>query len=312
MPTEILDITLDFLPAESVVSFALTCRGLHAKYSVRNQILDSAARESLLLLLEKDAAALYYCYHCSSLHKWHPTSTTSRASTAYKLKFHTARLALHGRIRGPAHGPELEKLHMDHAVTLGSRNITIKESWAAKVIDGELFLRAVWNYHQGAGGAKTLGRWVEHDADRFICNHVKGSRLLEFPGAEGLDLSSVERLAGPVRSCPICYTDFQMEVRGDEWDESESESEDDEEAQRGSGGWSINVTKWVRLGACESPLDAHWQTLASQSAHGLECEPRNSSCEAGEIRHRWVDGKQKPSAYQGRFVEAGCLQVPHY
>jgi hypothetical protein len=202
---------------------------------------------------------------------------------------------------------------MDHAITHSSRNISISESWQAKIIGGELFLRAVWSYHQGKGGAtKSLGRWVEHDADRFICNHVRGSRLLEFPGAEGLNLASIERMAGPVRSCPVCYTDFQMEVRGDDWHEEEEYDDSETESEHESGGWTITVTKWVRMGSCNSPSDPHWQTLASKTTHGLECEPRKMMCEAGEIKHMWADEGAKSSAYQGLFVEASCLQVPHH
>ena len=68
-PLEIILMIATHLDACSLVSFALTCKSLHSLWEPRNLPLQLAEKEKLLLLLEKDIPFLYYCHHCTKLHR---------------------------------------------------------------------------------------------------------------------------------------------------------------------------------------------------------------------------------------------------
>jgi hypothetical protein len=71
LPPEIILIVATYLTNPSVISLALTCRTLHCLCFPRHSNLNTAEKEELLLLLEKDMATLYFCHYCAKLHRWH-------------------------------------------------------------------------------------------------------------------------------------------------------------------------------------------------------------------------------------------------
>ena len=71
LPPELISRILSYLPPESVVSFALTCRRFHPYMpSPPPTTLSGQARQALLVWLEPENPRLYFCHPCNALHTW--------------------------------------------------------------------------------------------------------------------------------------------------------------------------------------------------------------------------------------------------
>jgi hypothetical protein len=77
LPHEILLMIISYLNNLSTASLALTCRSLRGICTPRqqnlNMILNMRNKVELLLFLEKDEPALYFCHFCRKLHHWYRT-----------------------------------------------------------------------------------------------------------------------------------------------------------------------------------------------------------------------------------------------
>ena len=82
IPTELVDMILEYLRPESAIAFALTCRALFVKHFPKSAAaqLSAPARATLLQWLEQDIPRLYFCHGCACLHRWRATLQFSGAS----------------------------------------------------------------------------------------------------------------------------------------------------------------------------------------------------------------------------------------
>jgi hypothetical protein len=89
LPHEILSIIISYLNNLSTASLALTCRSLRGICTPRqqnlNMILNMRDKVELLLFLEKDEPALYFCHFCRKLHHWYRTWINALPPWAYPL-----------------------------------------------------------------------------------------------------------------------------------------------------------------------------------------------------------------------------------
>ena len=73
IPHEIILGIIDYLPGESIIMFALTCRRYYG--ALRNNLPRLQTRRELepfLQILEKDTPGRYFCHECTILHPHHP------------------------------------------------------------------------------------------------------------------------------------------------------------------------------------------------------------------------------------------------
>lgn len=164
LPQEINDMILSYLPVESVIALALTCRLIYQTIpSLR--FLDDEGRLNLLVLLEKDVPHLYACHQCLRLHTWrrmaiqpdirHPYSCGGRAyrtrtiinsrppSRQCAINYPLARLIVNRHLYGEQHGPPPEVLNrtaMENERCL-RRGVVLTQARSARVMDNELYLK---------------------------------------------------------------------------------------------------------------------------------------------------------------------------
>jgi hypothetical protein len=126
LPLEILLMIVEHLDECARVSLALTCKSFWKRRSLP---LTLAEKEKLLLLLEKDISFLYYCHHCTKLHRWHGRWSKSVAPwyeerllckgsldkhlyipLTCHIPYHHARLVMNRHFYGHTHGWPLQVL----------------------------------------------------------------------------------------------------------------------------------------------------------------------------------------------------------
>lgn len=97
--------------------------------------------------------------------------------------------------------------------------------------------------------------------------------IIPFPPFSGADRNTT--------SCPIFFTDFQVEIAyADDSDPTQSS-----EGSILSESCTAKITRWYQLEDFWSPMDSKWKNLVgSFRFYGRR---RVDICEAGEIRQRW-------------------------
>lgn len=295
VPPEIILIILEHLPPESVISFSLTCRTFYRAYMDPFLPMGLASQQTLLLWIERDIGGLYFCHQCHKLHTWKrerygygvpiyngacrlrsQSGEVGWCGHPFLVEYHTARLIMNRHLYGASHGPPLRHLQVRHARRDRYLDVKIEQSLEARIIDDELFLHIRFTVHQDRG------RWTDSNDILWdaICPHLTISEVERYKSlvpdliqrAVVPDRSG--RVAGPVRSCPQCFTDYQIDV---DWLSFAR-------AQRQK--WVIRVQKWAELGNCRSPQDDMWCGLTRGDKLG---EERSLTCPAGTVRQRWVE-----------------------
>jgi len=289
VPPELIYMILEHLPPESVVSFCLACRAFY-KFRPKNFGLPWSAKEAFLVFLERDVPSLYYCYVCGKLHSWNvrggsipPTydgacrkqllQYDQLPSGCYNFQYHTARIIMNRHLYGPGHGPSLhEYQNIPMRKRTNKSKITTYSSFNTRIIDGELFVHETRIISQPKGDESRLKAFIK--STLITCHHLPVQRAipeLRHNTGRGTFVGGT----GSLRSCAICFTDYQMDViPHDKWED-------------GQDVWIIKYQKWHQLGDCRSSWDAKWRALASDGRLG-DFRPRFMSCEAGAIRDKWV------------------------
>ena len=285
LPPEIIDMILEHLPPESSVAFALTCRHFYRQYMPVPLHLQPHTKESLLIFLERDLSGMYFYHRCCKLHSWnrypvlvkdpwdHRYSDTCNQPTGwvpavgYHFDYSTARLIMNRHFYGSPHGPRLEDVEESQIFkSVRFPNTTMRTSWCPRIIENELVLRGTIIAYTERDDTTKLRQFADNDMWDILCSHISHTDYPELrrDRASGTLFSSA---GGPVRSCPQCYTDYQVDIAFDRW-----------------RGWVILVTKWMQLGSCRSPEDPKWRSLVGYASPS---EHRILSCQAGRIRSRW-------------------------
>ncbi|KAK4444211.1 hypothetical protein QBC34DRAFT_309493 [Podospora aff. communis PSN243] len=282
---------------ESILAFALTCKdfyqsdllqrmGMAAGSPLRGQQL-----HAFLLLLEKDPSIgnqWYYCMECCVLHPFTPESDTRSPwsgivdqmtpkfclrSFRYKLTYNHARLVMNRHLYGAPCGLSLDSLNVP-PTRVPSESTTEspewEESWCAKVIDNELFLRATRTISSHDGNHRSLRRFL-NSPGYWWCNFtiLAMDRLFREPLFADRPPFPLFFECRDVRcSCRWCPTEWYTTI---EWKESPGGSQSrgpssSSEKQKGQFAWFITVVSYHRLGTCRSFRDWNWAVMTDAMA----------------------------------------------
>ncbi|KAK0620902.1 hypothetical protein B0T14DRAFT_497335 [Immersiella caudata] len=344
LPTEIIDQILTHLPPESALAFALTCRYFYAKHFnyYRATQLSPTERLNMLYLLERDVPHLYLCHHCWYLHTWRHittgrnrrfhTSVISRGRCIsprrrnaisgglfvpdflWELRPRDIRLAMNRHVLGSLHGPPLSTLGGSRLTTCEATGVSRAQFWSGQVINDNLYLHGTDTFQPldtGPLDKEAPRNYIEAFPRLLICPHllthskVISSSTTKDPGYYSIpelirdpNTGAIFRpIAGPVRSCPVCCTDYQIHIK-----------------QR-RGRFTMQITKWQKLGSCHSTSGSAWEKLVALWDHPSppilsiagEAEPsvlRAATHAAGQVRAEWnrVDVVKFGEAIEGTFV----------
>ncbi|KAK3937736.1 hypothetical protein QBC46DRAFT_318997 [Diplogelasinospora grovesii] len=327
LPTELVDMILEYLPPESVVAFVLTCRVFYSRHFPRPAHLSSSAKETLLHWLDQDTPSLYFCHDCTRLHSWRralkpappcyrgPCRAINSASghmreslrtLRWRFNYIKAQLAMNRHLYGPLHGPPLRRFEEAKSGFDTFHGVSITYSWRARIISDKLYVRGTTVIRRGKGGDEiSLRAFIDFYGRFLVCGHLQADdgvysdRGIPVIPELGQDHSSpgppFRQVSGGIRSCSVCYTDYQMEVtlRDPLWYERSSRGRD----------WVIEVNRWHRLGSCRSPYDLEWNNLVAMRPENVSV-PRSHGCAAGMVRNEWM-GQEAGSAslpVEGTFV----------
>ena len=320
LPPEIILMITAYLPSPSRLCLAITCRTLYDLCFPQHSCLNTAEKEELLLLLEKDTASLYFCHYCTELHRWCtrwsnsiftwvldedlPCQTSDRnALRAFgirnKIPYHHVRLVMNRHFYGPSHGLPLKKLE-DRCSSTYHPGIVESSSRHACIIDSKLLLHSVITLHQSRGSSKILrsfvDTWIFHACEHLTLGKGKPSYSpIQLPElVKGKDTPgryvACDQSCG---SCTLCPTDYCIDIT---W------------SGRGKG-YVIKLSTYHQLGGCRSPSDWSWRTMSEmltaeepRTAFPLEYGP-------GSIRDRWNKAEGIDSRTECEWIEIPGLQT---
>ena len=208
----------------------------------------------------------------------------------YTLGYHHARLALNRHLYGAPRGLPLHNLTAEAVQGMVVPNW--KQSWTAKVIDDELFLRATHTVNNLGMSDGALRSLVDLHCAYFICCHTDSS--YDVPALKMPRLSSCEAtrpLFAECRevldACPLCLTDYCTTI---ERTRAPRNAVPGTRAwcQPASMVWIITIVAYHRFGTCRSPSDWMWQSLVGATQPTLDDERQNKRYPAGSIRDKWL------------------------
>lgn len=285
-PQELLDLICSHLSPASVCCLAITCKTTFSSLSC--ELGTQADRASFLCLLECDVAErFFFCPGCTRLHRWEkwwaPTNYdkygaridlcskmdwarecfSPRLYGQYELGYQHFRLVTNRHYYGANKGLPLQNLEATFSVKTSSSGCTRwRQTWSARIIDNELFLRA---HHRiqapdeaALRGALDGAYLNEANIKRYyLCHHVciaSEELMARFPvlfirpeplGNRG-PWAACRNVPG---SCKKCLTDYVVTI----------ETPD----TCNSGAWRLSVTTYHQLGDGRSPEDWKWKTIKS-------------------------------------------------
>jgi hypothetical protein len=219
---------------------------------------------------------------------------------------------------GPSHGPPRQKLQLRdafgfesfsdtttlrRALPFGISNIAdhfmdkvvFKQTWESRIIDDELYLHTNITIYHTKDDTWALRRSLLSDHTMLVCLHLepkelssKWSYLYAIPELYRTPHSGghFTAVSGDVRSCPQCFTDYQMRIQ-----------------KEGIGRyrrkrWVIRIERWHLLGSCRSPSDNKWNTFVTR---GASPQARFRHFGPGTVRHAW-NGDPDDTTVEGQFV----------
>ena len=320
LPIELLLLVVKELREETpecVFVLALTCKTLYILLAPEAPVLMPLELDSLLQLLEKDrgvGSEYYFCPMCHKLHRFSPScgplthehahfNRESRylrpcyAKTSfflqtgwYSLGYYHARLVLNRHLYGAPRGLPLQNLNADSIP--GTIVSNWRQSWTARVIDDELFLRATHTINRQCMSERVLRFLIDQSCSYFICSHTDSSHDVPALRKPRVSISDTTRplfveCREQLGSCVWCLTDHCTTIerkRGPKdavpgtlaWH------------QPASLVWTITIVAYHRLGSCRSPDDWMWRSLVGETGPTLEERRDNKHYPAGSSRDKWL------------------------
>ncbi|KAK1828379.1 hypothetical protein QBC39DRAFT_265170 [Podospora conica] len=276
LPLDVLILIVDNLPPESVISFALTCRVFFVQFFPEsNPHLSDAAREALLVFLERDMPSVYFCHSCTHLHKWKRLQRPRAFSSLQnKLRYAWVRVAMNRHFHGPLHGPLLEAVGGMYC----KRNITVR--WTAKIRNDSLYISSTFVVVPPRKWGRPLKNKEDVRVDKFYrprpCQHLDREKIPEL--VEARSSRFICPTAGKLRSCPLCWTDYRISIA-----------------------WKdvpvlpyIEVVTWRKLGECRSPYDPEWENRENHFTASVSA-PRRDVCASGAVYEAWMEDELCPA-----------------
>jgi hypothetical protein len=300
----------------STTSLALTCRTLYSMCFSRHVVLGMAEKEKLLLLLEKDVAALYFCDICVKLHCWHGrwdrTITPSYAehmpckqrmsSCVFfpfisHIPYNHARLVMNRHFYGSAHGPPLHTLTQAESFRdLDGVDRTYSD--CARIVDNQLLMLSRLSASHPQGDSMSLRRSVNFWGPR-VCEHlILEKRYPNYIPMQLPEIAEEEHSPTPfslcdqsLGSCASCMTDYNISIS---W-------------QSERKGYIIELSIYRQLGDCRSPFAWSWHSM---TVVGRQEEPRItylSDNQPGCVRDQWNKADGVISRTRGDWVGESML-----
>lgn len=296
----------------SMTSLALTCQTLHRLCFPKHPLLDTAEKEELLLLLEKDVATLYFCHYCVKLHRWHGRWSRS-ISPWYEermpckrsldnhlflpitchIPYYYARLVMNRHFYGPTHGPPSHKLK-ERARFYYSDGVVESVSQHARIVDDQLLVLFVKSISHSRGDSTSLRSHI-NSMGHSVCEHltlaegcpdyapIQLPELAKDTTTPSLFLPCDQAFG----SCTFCLTDYSINIS---W-------------QGERKGYVVEVFIYCQLGDCRSPFGWSWHTMSTLQT---EEEPRTAyplDYRPGYVRDRWNKADGIASRTHGGWVE---------
>jgi hypothetical protein len=316
LPPELILMIVECLDTSSAVAVSLTCRSLYTLCFPHELRLRTAEKEELLLLLERDAAPLYYCHYCIKLHRWSPSWGTSRTSSVRDpvpckrllersfvanpstcfIHYHHARRMMNRNRYGPAHGLPLRKFESSVQYRSGLYGVMRQEAMHLRIVDDRLLVLVKRTFFHPDDDSRSLREYVD-DSGRWICKHLTISR--GSPSNRHAPLQLPELNVGEntsshfvpchtsFGSCPICLTDYDIEIHSD----------------GKKGGLVVEVSAYCELGKCKSPFDWSWRVMADWKTEGMPRIARSQEHRLGIVRKRWNAAEGIDCQTHGKWVE---------
>ncbi len=332
LPPELIAHILSYLPPESVVSFALTCRRFYQYMpSPPPILLSQQARRALLGWLERENPRQYYCHPCNDLHTWERVPdghhrlaqydrhcTNNRGNPRYNLvqltvnhspypiTYALARLVMNRHLYGELHGPPLTTLTHE-AKHPGENRIMSTHSWTARIINDELYLKATTLLYHHTGRARTLRQHLDDTRStalrECVCRHIKLPSVTNRPVLPGsgpcriLGLDEHQQPQPPALFVAATGTLKSCRHCFTDYRVDIRWLPPDGGSIGGPKGWVVGVTRWYRIGACRSPQDPKWHNFVTGDALWI-LESRLRSCEAGMVYRDWrtMDGDDEAAS----------------
>lgn len=318
LPIDIILLVVEHLrqTPESILILALTCKTLRKLLIPSAPTLASPARDSLLILLEKDSGIggqAYFCPICHALHSFSPSwgpltyehtlfnreyrylrpcyadLCFSLRLERYRLGYHHARLVMNRHLHGAPCGLPLQNL--DAASIPGLIVPQWRQTWSARVIENELFLCAIHTINSSGMSDRTLRSIIDRGYTYFICRHVDPSHQVAALKRATASSGETEELFSECRNtlgwCKICLTDYcttieQKRPRKKVWPGIWTQH------QSASSGWTITIVAYHQLGPCRSPFDWKWGAITGSIRTKLGNWRIDHPYPPGSVREKWI------------------------
>jgi hypothetical protein len=330
-PLDILFQIFEYLPPESFVAVALTCKlAFHSFFPVVKDHLDNQGLQNLLLLLEESVSRdHFFCYNCTQLHRFSPYWAPGHRRKDIReprckpdtinlgdlfIGSHHVRLIMNAHLFGPGRGLSISRLE--------TKIPPYWEGWetrtVARIVQNQLLLRVSHRlilHQKGQLHNRPIESIMLMYYRRNICPHITTHPYRRYGGSPNNSrqipelspsdprfthnnniLESCDNVPG---SCHMCLTDFTTTIKLRRANASGSELEL----------LDVAITAYHQLGGCRSPLDWQWQMISAQpSNHRPELitrAQRGSCYEPGIVRRQWNVETSEPATDSGKACFGG-------
>lgn len=310
IPGEIIIMITRHLDSVSRLSLDLTCQNFY--YLAQAVELSISEKRELLLLIEEDAAHLYFCHFCVKLHRWHAAWYSDsyyrrrdfsrqaqdccrmmqmlKTLRSFELPYPLARVVMNRHFYGVAHGVPPQTI----AVNYGWRKDDTKfhKKWDARVIDDQLILSSVLTITANGDGMM-LRRHVDSCRSQ-LCPHIDIGDNERKPRPPELVKNGCLHYFTPchqsIKSCILCFTDCCIDITAHK------------------NKWIITLTTYHLLGSVRSPFDCKWSSAMTRYAN--ETGPKVVFPEEhrpGSVRHMWSKADDKVLEPEGEWLDSHPL-----
>ncbi|KAJ0115579.1 hypothetical protein J7T55_010402 [Diaporthe amygdali] len=330
LPLELLDLIYAQLEPSGKIACSLACIGLYDNYFESawdaRAYSSPTAKRDVISVLEKDVAHHeFFCPFCDRFRGFRPRGKAKPrqkvvccpsprlAMNSYQgpeISFPLGRLVLNRHLYGADCGLPLGCLEIDdlpiRVTGTGGIPLTWRQTWRARIIENELFLRCTHLLTQEENmTAEALRAAVEGGSSYFFCTHRWTSRTSDNPMfyrgkiplhgriSEG-QLTACQKAAS---WCSKCLTDLNTTI---EWRPCLEADAGGKVGVSGSGKgrWTIRVESYHQLGSFRRAVDWKYQAacsttpwytanelfMSAQYAQGLDQNP------PGSVMMSWQSG----------------------
>ncbi|KAK4187539.1 hypothetical protein QBC35DRAFT_232248 [Podospora australis] len=133
-----------------------------------------------------------------------------------------------------------------------------------------------------------IDTWSLGQRDSFespVCHHVRVETIPELRrSGSGWGCSpDFRQTAGEVRSCSVCFTDYQIRVATEPLPQNPGIF-----TRKKGERWFIEISLWNDLGECRHPFDPKWATRSFTVPQG-PVRGDDKSASIGSVQRAWME-----------------------